>query len=352
MLDHGSGSVGTRFIREKEDTMSAETTRFDQLTRALGRPASRRSALSALLGSAAVPLLASGASAKRSKGKRKAQRPRATLCDVCEKDCPFSSLQPAINAANPGDTIRICEGTYKSNPTVSINTSLTLIGAGADETELKGGGFVRVLNIGPQAVVTLQDLAVTGGVERQQQRLGGAGIMIWDGGTLTLERCRVEDNYARDGGGIAVSRGATLTLLDSVVTQNTAMAGGGGLLVKEGGTATLGAGSRVTDNVSTVFGGGVDLAGTITLKAGSRVDRNKSVFNGGGIFAARGSTAILEAGSHVTDNTAGGGVDTGGGIFNAGATVTIADTSIVTDNDPDNCSGISGVRTPNCINDD
>lgn len=340
-----------------------ETTPFDQVTRALGRSASRRAAVFTLLAGAAGTLRQPEAGARRRKRKRKppprggndgARPPRATPCDVCEKDgCRFTSLQPAINAANPGDTIRICEGTYKAGPTISINKPLTLVGGGAEETVLKGGGTVRVMDIGPRGVVTMRGLTVTGGVERQPQRLGGAGILVVDGGTLTLEGCRVEDNLAAEGGGIVVSPGAVLTLVGSEVSKNTALTAGGGVAVRPGGTATLEAGSRVGDNKVKIggFGGGIclDPGATLVMKDGSRVEENKSPFLGGGIFAGRDSRVTLEAGSRVTDNDAG---DQGGGLFNDRATVTIADASIVRDNDPDNCAGNSGLQTANCINDD
>ena len=49
----------------------------------------------------------------------------------------------------------------------------------------------------------------------------------------------------------------------------------------------------------------------------------------------------------MTDNDAG---DVGGGLHNDRATVTIANTSIVRDNDPDNCDAISGLQTASCVN--
>ena len=332
--------------------MSMETTRFDQMTRTFSRTGSRRAALSALLAGAVMPLLHPDAGAKRLKSKGQAPRPpRGTPCDVCEKDCPYSRLQPAIDDAKAGATIRICKGTYTSNPTITINKRLTLVGVGGDDTVLKGGGFVRVLQIGPSGVVTMQGLTVTGGVERLVPRGGGAGILVLDRGALTLERCRVEDNLAAEGGGVAVSRGASLTLIGSTVSENTALTVGGGVLVRSGGTATLETGSRVTDNEARVWGGGMLLEqnATLLLKDGSRVEENTARFFGGGIFAGRNSTLTLEAGSRVTDNDAG---DEGGGLFNDRATVAIANTSIVRDNDPDNCAGISGLQTANCINDD
>jgi len=127
--------------------------------------------------------------------------------------------------------------------------------------------------------------------------------------------------------------------------------------VRPGGKATLEAGSRVTKNkAERAWGGGILLEqnASLVLKAGSRVDENEAGFLGGGIFATRDSSATLEAGSRVTGNRVTGNDPGkgGGGLYNDHATVTIANTSIVRDNDPDNCAGISGLQTANCVNDD
>lgn len=333
-----------------------DPARFDGFVRVLGAARTRRAVLGTLLAGAVVPLLDgedAGAGRRGKRGKRRQRRvaapqaPQAGACDVCEKDCQFSSVQAAMDAANAGDTIRICAGTYKSNPTLYTNKSLTLAGAGADETVLKGGGFVRVFMVGPSAAVTLRDLAIEGGLEQQKQRGGGAGILILDRGSLTLERCLVERNVATEGGGIVVSKGSTLTAIDSEISGNTASAIGAGLVVREGGKATLEGSTRVGDNNVNVWGGGIYTVGELTVTSRVRIDRNKAGGHGGGIFAARPGAATFEAGSLVTDNKAAQG---GGGLFNDRAPVTLADTTIVVDNDPQNCGGAFGTQTANCVN--
>lgn len=337
-----------------------DPSQFDRLVRALGRPASRRTAVTALLASAAAHLLPGAAAAKRhnGKGKRRARRRKSNerpqdppgtadaACDVCASGCRFASLQPAIDAANAGDTIRICAGVYASQRPISVTKALTLVGAGADQTSLTTGGKGRVLDIAslkPGMLVTLRDLTVSGGAEPNPNRGGGGGIQV-NKATLSLQGCRVQNNAGgAQGGGIRLGPNSALTLTASEVIDNSANAGGG-ISVDPGATATLEAGSLVANNRSKIFGGGIDTSGTLILKAGSSVTGNTAGHEGGGIKAGH-ATVTLEAGSRVSGNTSG---KQGGGLFSISntTTVTIADPSIVTDNAPDNCGGKA---VANCI---
>jgi predicted outer membrane repeat protein len=343
-----------------------DPTRFGSLVRALGRPASRRAAVTVLLAGAAVQLLPNRAAAAKRRGgndngagrqqqrngrpapPRRAEPPGVAddACDVCASGCRFASLQPAIKAATAGDTIRICAGVYVAQRPTSVTKALTLVGAGADATTLTTAGNGRVLDIASLKLgmlVTLRDLTVSGGAEPNPNRGGGGGILV-DKATLVLQGCRVVNNTAApQGGGIRLGPNSALTLSASEVLDNAANAGGG-ISVGPGATVTLEAGGRVANNRSKIYGGGIDTGGTLILKAGSSVTGNTAGHQGGGINAGPG-TVTVERGSHVSGNTAG---KEGGGLFSitSNSTVSIADPSIVTGNAPDNCGGKA---VENCV---
>ena len=124
----------------------------------------------------------------------------ASVVDNTDPDCsdlsgnPFCTIQAAIDAAVPGETISIGAGTYFEN--LVIAKSLTLEGAGMDETLVDGAGLDRVVSIEGDHVVTLSKLTLQNG--------GGAekGGGIYNTGTLSLTDCRIADNRAigRTGG--------------------------------------------------------------------------------------------------------------------------------------------------------
>src|SRR5690348_12990777 len=79
--------------------------------------------------------------------------PAATL-NVCPSGCPYSSIQDAINAANPGDTISVGAGTYTQ--VLTISTTLTIAGAGAGRTLIdgQGRGGTGISLLGGHATIT------------------------------------------------------------------------------------------------------------------------------------------------------------------------------------------------------
>jgi hypothetical protein len=232
-------------------------------------------------------------------------------CTVCPSGCFFDTVQPAINAAIAGETIRLCAGLYPGD--LVIGKSLTLIGAGGglSGTILQGSRTTSVVRITGESTVSLQGVRITNG-----SAPSGGGIA--NNGTLALTGCTITGNTATSdvaggsGGGIANQSGATLTLTNSTVSGNTAITSGGGIF--NNATLTL-SNSTVSGNTAT-----------------SNV--------GGGIFH-QGGLLTLDAASHVTGNQSNKPSDpnSGGGIFNNRGTVMLSSADNVSGNTPDNCGG-------------
>jgi hypothetical protein len=201
-------------------------------------------------------------------------------CDVCGSGCAFSGVQPAIDAAEDGDTVVICPGTFVGD--LSIEKDLRLLGAGAAATVLRGTGTDTVVRVQTNTV-DLENLQITGGN-------GGVGGGIENGrSTLTLRNVLVSENSAESKGG-GIFNNDVLNLIDSEVRGNEAE-------------------------------------------------------NGGGIYnlSGSGNTVTCNGASRVTGNTAS---NTGGGIYNENATILLASSANVSDNDPNNCAGTTVL---NCI---
>src|SRR5215218_1354843 len=222
--------------------------------------------------------------------------------------------------ANPAaaDTIKLAGGDYNlqragvedanASGDLDVTESLTIAGAGADETGIDGNGAAitgdRVLQVS-SGTLTISGLTVHDGLTTA----AGGGIAGFAGTALKLTNSAVSNNNANsEGGGIWAD---TATLTNSTVSGNNAAAGGGGGI--KAATATL-TNSTVSGNDAN-SGGGIYTLGTATLTNStvSGNDANSSV--GGGIRAA----AATLTGSTVSGNKTDSG---GGGIFTSTATLT------------------------------
>ncbi len=251
------------------------------------------------------------------------------------------NLHAEIAAANPGDTVRLCAGTWELTRTIVIDKDLTLIGAGIDQTILDAGGNGSVLVFGYTAgiTVTLHGLTIMGGKAEQ-----GGGINNYTAQLMLID-VRVTGNSATVGGGGGIAHYSyTLTLVRSSVTENTGGHVGGGI-INYSGTVILEAGSSVSGNSSPdldesagVGGGMYNLGGAVILEAGSSVSDNIAKFGAGIFNRTHTATAALtmHAGSTVSGNTA----TTGGGIYNQEGLVTLKSGSTVTNNTAEAGGGI------------
>lgn len=106
---------------------------------------------------------------------------------------PFKTIQAAIDAAAPSDTVQVASGIYTER--VAIAKSLTLAGSGSAQTILDGSFSGTVMRIEAGATVQLSDLSIRNG-----RAENGGGILSF--GRLSVLRCSFFTNVADGVDGI------------------------------------------------------------------------------------------------------------------------------------------------------
>lgn len=131
---------------------------------------------------------------------------------VCPSGCEYTSIQDAINAASPGDTIRIGPGIYEEN--LVIHKGLILRGAGRDESVIKGkkeGKPVILIESDEEIYVTIVGLKIT------QAKKYEDGIRIGGKCRVTIRDSQISDNAKR---GIAIVDSSHATVENNSISGN------------------------------------------------------------------------------------------------------------------------------------
>lgn len=205
----------------------------------------------------ALALALVGTSALATGGPRGFSAPAAPAT-VIEVPGAFSTIQAAIEAANPGDVISVASGAYPEAIDFLGKAVTVQSVAGPLETlidgELVPGRYVVTISSG-EAPARLSGFTISGGFA------AGTG-----------------SNFTGPGGGILVSQ-STAELSDLVVAANQGVIGGG--LMIDNANVQLD-NVEFSDNFA-LFGGAIRVEGGTVSISGSRFSGNQAQTDGGAI---------------------------------------------------------------------
>lgn len=197
---------------------------------------------------------------------------------IVDDDGPahFSSIQKAINAASPRDTIYVKAGTYRE-PQVTINKPLQLVGENKNTTIVDGGGTWVCMYVQNTRHVTISGFTVQ----------NGWGIYSWGSQKVTINENIIFDN----GQGIVIGESTYITVSKNIVTQN------GGMPILLDGSSN----NKIYENIFTLNSGD-----TIWLSHSSNnsIYGNKIKSNGQGIRLDWSSNNSIY-GNDITNNRIG-----------------------------------------------
>ncbi len=238
-------------------------------------------------------------------------------CDAGGGDCTLRAAIQEANARAGQDEIRLGPGVYTLGvPGMGEDTALTgdlditagnltIIGAGAGQTIIDGGGVDRVFDIHAETV-ELRDLTIRNGRVTTADVLEGSGGGIRNrGGTLTIRNCVIEANEAHVGGGVG-NVGPGFVIIGSQVNDNVAAARGGGIHNQGGGFPEI-ANSTIARNLAADGGGVANESGSFltiretTMSGNQAVPSTEGTGDGGGVWDL-GSLSVI--GSTIAFNSA------------------------------------------------
>jgi hypothetical protein len=287
---------------------------------------------------------------------------------------PFTTIQAAISAASPGDTILVQTGNgYDESDTIGV-ANLTIEAAPGASPVLNGDEFWAPEFTVTAGGVTISGLTMEGSTYVAVQVVAGGSATISDsslvhdnvgiansGGTVAIINDTIRDDqtgvsvqaaapiyvwpFALPSGGASPStasaQAGTTTIVDSTIVGNSyvGLTNNGGTITVTDTTISGNRGSGGIDNQSGAVtltnctvtgnsastGGGIDNDGAMTINGGSIAGNSAST--GGGIY---NDGTLTMTGGTIAGNTASGGnlLGSGGGIANLG-TLTVTGVAMV-----------------------
>ncbi len=198
---------------------------------------------------------------------------RPASAATLEVPASYASVQDAIAAAAPGDTIQIASGTF--NGEVLVDKDVTLVGSGMNDTILFSSTGEFTLAAAAGVTTTLSDLTVSGSDTRVAANAD-------TGSDITLTNVKLRSGYSSTRWGAAMRVfSATVTIRDSVICGNASDGVPAGLFVHESSSLDV-SGSVFFDSAANFDGGAAYVRGDAVLTNntfyGTSADRGAAVY--------------------------------------------------------------------------
>jgi hypothetical protein len=261
-----------------------------------------------------------------------------TVCPAGPPTCDYATIQDAIDAAQPGDTVKVAAGVYNqvnnygdTPQVVYLDKSVQLKGgyttAFAEPADPAGNPTIidaqqqgRGIYITGDITSLVEGFQITGGEMTLAANLYGGGVYVVTA-TATLRHNQIHNNVAGHGAGIAL-KNSSANLIQNVVLSNTAGSSAGGIHLAD--SPAMLAGNQISHNSAAVAGGGILLWFSDALIEDNIVSENVIVFDsnsrGAGLYLGF-SQAQLK--NNVIESNNAPGSSSGGGLhlFNSQALV-------------------------------
>ena len=184
---------------------------------------------------------------------------------------PFNSINKAVEVSKSNDNvvIHLGEGTFEGNGNVMISInkahlsqggSITIVGAGADKTIIKGSSAYYAFNIYADSVVTLRDLSIVDckSVEGEQKGFNITVKSLIVQNDLTkyyLNASRFQATIYNKDGSLAVNKNVTFNINGVFYIRTT----------DSNGVVSLAINLRPGDYIITTIFDGLDIGNKVTV---------------------------------------------------------------------------------------